>query len=393
MKTIKLVLLILILSSFCKIIIAQNTGNFIINGHIDGLKTGDTINIDYVLLPDWKIEKSDTIIAQQADVLVYNKELPNTAFLMLSHLPKDRPKAITNIRGATLLASPGDKLTLKGNERYFGALKISGGFYNDPTVSRLNELESIHYTKSIDLYRDLHNARQTKQEDSILKYAGIYNSHKRSDEHKLLEKYIKDEVNDSEFSVLLYLQDLYDIPYQKLEERFARYTKDIQDSFMGQHLNHMRKVLKNIEVGNNPSDFTVIDNKGNKLKLSDYRGKYVLIYHWGMCPGAIWAQPQLLELYNRFHDKGFEVIGFTPDNYFEGEPRADTPKELEILFNQPWTTVYTDNEANKFIGEDYYFAGFPILMLISPEGKTLTRGYTDALEPTKKIIQENLSAN
>lgn len=128
---------------------------------------------------------------------------------------------------------------------------------------------------------------------------------------------------------------------------------------------------------------------GNQVSLFDYKGKYLLLYHWGVCPGTIWVHPRLLDLYEKYHDKGFEVLGFTKQ---EEELPASFRKDkvTASLFNQPWRTVYTTQESNKFIADDYYFAGVPILMLISPEGKTIYRGYTDVYEPLKKLLEENL---
>lgn len=151
----------------------------------------------------------------------------------------------------------------------------------------------------------------------------------------------------------------------------------------------MLKVKENIEPGNMPPDFTVTDNNGNKVSLSDYRGKYLLIYHWGLCPGTIWVHPRLLELYKEYHNKGFEVIGFTKDDNLP-EILKESP-ETQPLFDQPWHTIYTSQENNKFIKEEYYFNGVPILMVISPEGKTLYRGYNEIYQPLSDLLNEKLS--
>ena len=151
----------------------------------------------------------------------------------------------------------------------------------------------------------------------------------------------------------------------------------------------MLQVKANIEPGNTPSPFTVTATDGKQVSLSDYRGKYLLLYHWGLCPGTIWVQPRLLELYKEYHEKGFEVLGFTQEALSEEYKQYD---ELAPLFNQPWTTVYTSAAGNEFITDAYYFAGVPILMVISPEGKTLYRGYNEVYEPLQKLLQEKLAA-
>ncbi len=43
-----------------------------------------------------------------------------------------------------------------------------------------------------------------------------------------------------------------------------------------------------------------------------------------------------------------------------------------------------------FLIEIRYFSGVPILMLISPDGITLARGYTKAYEEVKNLLDRNL---
>ena len=148
-------------------------------------------------------------------------------------------------------------------------------------------------------------------------------------------------------------------------------------------------------MGNQPTDFSVTNNQGKQIKLSDYRGKYVLIYYWSLCPGTIRVQPKLLELYDKDHDKGFEILGFTPsdqEDYFREIilKYEGASKDFWPLLIRSWTTIYTEIEGNSFMGKDYYFSGVPILMFISPDGITLERGYSEVYEKLKTTLEQNL---
>ena len=138
--------------------------------------------------------------------------------------------------------------------------------------------------------------------------------------------------------------------------------------------------MKNIEVGFAPAEFTVTDKDDRKVSLSDYKGKYVLIYHWGLCPGTFWVNPKIMDLYQKYHEKGLEVLGFTRDDLLKSlqgsSEEFKKDERVQGLLSHPWTTVYTEEEGNGFIVKDLYFSGVPILMLISPDGITLVRGYT-----------------
>ncbi|MCD8262340.1 MAG: peroxiredoxin family protein [Bacteroides sp.] len=190
------------------------------------------------------------------------------------------------MRGASFVAKPGDRLTLRGSEDFWGALSKSGGFYQDTLIAQTDSLETNRNREMISIHRSMHRYRTGEFPDSVRKYSNLY----RAPAPVELEKkrnYLKDSVNNSKYAAFSYLYSLYDVTYSELENRLNRFELRVRSSYMGQQLERMLAILKNIEVGNTPSDFTVTDMQGETVRLSDYRGKYTLIYHWGLCSGTI----------------------------------------------------------------------------------------------------------
>lgn len=78
-------------------------------------------------------------------------------------------------------------------------------------------------------------------------------------------------------------------------------------------------------------DITLQLLNGKNLKLSDLKGKPVLITFWATsCPGCIKEMPHLVELYNKLHPKGLEIIGIAmpydrPDYVIEMVKRKKLP--------------------------------------------------------------------
>lgn len=67
--------------------------------------------------------------------------------------------------------------------------------------------------------------------------------------------------------------------------------------------------------GYTPPDFTFHDMEGKTHRLSEYRGKVVLLDFWmincGWCQEAI---PTMVEAYRRLHDKRLEIIGINGED-------------------------------------------------------------------------------
>jgi peroxiredoxin len=61
-------------------------------------------------------------------------------------------------------------------------------------------------------------------------------------------------------------------------------------------------------------DFTLDRIEGGQLKLSDLRGKVVIIDFWATwCPPCVQEIPDFIELYKTYKDKGFEMVGISVD--------------------------------------------------------------------------------
>jgi glutathione peroxidase len=65
-------------------------------------------------------------------------------------------------------------------------------------------------------------------------------------------------------------------------------------------------------------DLTVKDAKGNDVNLSDYKGKVLLVVNTATGCGFTPQYSGLQDLYNKYKDKGFEILDF-PCNQFANQ--------------------------------------------------------------------------
>jgi thiol-disulfide isomerase/thioredoxin len=117
--------------------------------------------------------------------------------------------------------------------------------------------------------------------------------------------------------------------------------------------------------------FSLSGLAGERLNLSDYRGKVVLLDFW-----ATWCEPcreeipHFVELQNKYRDQGFQIIGVAMD---------DGPEPVRDFYRQ-FKMNYPVVMGNAKTGELYGgLLGLPVTFVIGREGRIYSRhtGATD----------------
>ena len=76
-------------------------------------------------------------------------------------------------------------------------------------------------------------------------------------------------------------------------------------------------------TGSMIADFEIVQTDGKVVKLSDLRGKPVLIHFWGSwCGPCRQENPMLSDLYKTYHDKGLEIISIAIERNPDGWAKA-----------------------------------------------------------------------
>lgn len=85
-------------------------------------------------------------------------------------------------------------------------------------------------------------------------------------------------------------------------------------------------------------DFTVTDNKGNEVKLDQYKGKILLIVNTATHCGFTPQYNDLDSLYDAFQDKGLEILDF-PCNQFGAQAKG-SDEEIQQFCTLRYNTKF-----------------------------------------------------
>ena len=125
-------------------------------------------------------------------------------------------------------------------------------------------------------------------------------------------------------------------------------------------------------IGKPAPDFTLEDLKGDKVSLSSFKGKPLLINFWATWCGPCKIEtPWLVELQNQFASQGFQIVGIST----EGDDLKPDDKE-------GW--AHDKTAIDKFVKE--YKMPYPVLI----NGDSLANEYggLDAM-PTSVYVDRN----
>lgn len=153
-----------------------------------------------------------------------------------------------------------------------------------------------------------------------------------------------------------------------MEPLFNSLSDKLKKTETGKKIQEKINKLKQTAVGSMAPDFTQMGIDDKPIKLSDFKGKYVLVDFWaswcGPCRGE---NPNVVAAYNQYKDKGFTILGVSLDN--------DKTKWKEAVEKDQltWSHVSDLKGWQNEVAGLYLIRSIPQNVLIDPQGKIVAR--------------------
>jgi len=119
-------------------------------------------------------------------------------------------------------------------------------------------------------------------------------------------------------------------------------------------------------VGKQAPEISLPDTEGRNVKLSSFRGKYVLVDFWASwCGPCRRENPNVVQAYNQFKNKNFTILGVSLD-------RQKEPWEKAIVDdNLNWTHISDLKYWQSEVVPIYQVESIPFNVLVDPDGKVV----------------------
>jgi len=138
--------------------------------------------------------------------------------------------------------------------------------------------------------------------------------------------------------------------------------------------------MKKLQIGDIAPDFKGIDQNGNSISLSQFKGKKVVIYFYPKdnTPGCTAEACNLRDNYDDLINKGFEIIGISPDP-------VTSHKKFAEKFSLPFRLIA---DTEKSILKSYNAWGEKKMYGKSYEGVLRKSFVISAEQKIEKIIEK-----
>jgi len=221
-------------------------------------------------------------------------------------------------------------------------------------------------TKMNDLYVSY---MQAKQAGDSLKLAKIDSTYNVIETEKT--RFTTDFIKKNPKSVVapyLVISNAYQYELGALDSLTAGFDTSLSKSGYVISLKERIAILKSVEVGQPAPDFTMNDTTGKPVKLSSFKGKFLLVDFWASwCSPCRAENPNVVKAYAEFSKKGFDILGVSFDK--DKAKWIKAIKEDKLTWNHVSDLQYWGNAAGKLYG----IMSIPSNVLLDKEGKIIAK--------------------
>jgi peroxiredoxin len=168
----------------------------------------------------------------------------------------------------------------------------------------------------------------------------------------------------------IYANFSYNARAGQLDSLYQGLDTTVRATYFGRLIQNTVEKAKLTAIGNPAPDFTNNDANGKPVSLSSFKGKLVLLDFWASWCGPCRAEnPNLVNTFNKYHDKGFQILSVSLDRPGAKEKWLKAIHDDGLQWNHVSDLQFWDNAVAK----QYGIEAIPQNLLLDPTGKIIAK--------------------
>jgi thiol-disulfide isomerase/thioredoxin len=348
----------------------KKSSTFELKGDLSQAGEGIKVYLDR-LMPNNSVEHLDSTAIDKNGDFTFNTPGIYKGFYTLR---------ITKGDFAVLILDSAEKVELTGNAQNLGYTYDVSGSPDSKLFWDYNMRSKIYFMQIDSMQKRFQSLVNAMGRDTV-KIAALNDAFQKPYDSilDLQKNYVKNFIksNAGSFASIPVVQQLHDDFGEDNNGDYAFYVdsilkKNYPNSLYVKHFDDKVQVMRKLPVDSSAPEISLPDTSGKSASLSSLKGKYVLIDFWASwCKPCKESIPYLCKIYDKYKDKNFTIFSVSLDD------NKSSWKDAIEYFKLDWTQVSELKKGKTKAESLYYFDGIPYMVLVSPDGKIVDKGFSD----------------